>query len=153
MSLFRGREDLYAKRWESKDGAKSGYTPVCMNERKSGLCKKFTVKCGSCEHRLHAPLDEKAIEAHLRGNLVVSVYPLLQNETCRFPAIDFDGDGWQEDVSTLRNVCAAFSVPVAVERSRSGNGADFLRRIRALENEHARRPSLMEKFQAAKLFE
>lgn len=31
MSLFKGREDLYAKRWESRDGG-SGYAPVCLNE-------------------------------------------------------------------------------------------------------------------------
>lgn len=51
MSLFRGRDDLYAKRWEGKDGTSCGYAPVCLNERKSGLCRKFTVKCASCEHR------------------------------------------------------------------------------------------------------
>lgn len=32
-----------------------------------------------------------------------------------------------------------------------GEGADFSRRMRALQNEHARKPSLMEKFRAAKL--
>jgi superfamily II DNA or RNA helicase len=123
MSLFRGRDDLYAKRWESKDGARSGYTPVCLNERKSGFCRKFSVKCAACEHRSYAPLDEKAIEAHLRGDFVAGVYPLLQDETCHFLAIDFDKDGWQQDVSTLRDVCTAFAVPIAVERSRSGHGA------------------------------
>jgi len=95
MSLFRGRDDLYAKRWESKDGARSGYTPVCLNERKPGRCKKFNVKCAACEHRSYSSLDEKAIEAHLRGDFVASVYPLLQDETCHFLAIDFDKDGWQ----------------------------------------------------------
>ena len=106
MSLFRGRDDLYAKRWENKDGAKSGYTPVCLNERKPGLCRKFNVKCAACQHRSYAPLDEEAIEAHLRGDFVAGVYPLLQDETCHFLAIDFDKDGWQQDVSTLRDVCS-----------------------------------------------
>ena len=31
MSLFRGRDDVYAKRWQNKVG-KSGYSPVCLNE-------------------------------------------------------------------------------------------------------------------------
>ena len=123
MSLFKARDELYAKRWESKDGAKSGYTPVCLNERKPGLCRKFSVKCAACEHRSYAHLDEKAIEAHLRGDFVAGVYPLLRDETCHFLAIDFDKDGWQQDVSTLRDVCTAFAVPIAVERSRSGHGA------------------------------
>jgi hypothetical protein len=59
----------------------------------------------------------------LRGNLVAGIYPLRQDETCHFLAIDFDKDDWQKDVSTLRDVCAAFAVPVAIERSRSGHGA------------------------------
>ncbi len=70
-------------------------------------------------------MDEAAIDAHLRGrqNLVAGIYPMLSNETCWFLAIDFDDDGWQKDVTTLRDVCSLFGVPVAVERSRSGNGA------------------------------
>jgi superfamily II DNA or RNA helicase len=70
-------------------------------------------------------LDEVAIDAHLRGrqNLVAGLYPLLSNETCWLLAIDFDDDGWQKDVTTLREVCSLFGVLVAIERSRSGNGA------------------------------
>ncbi len=45
-SLFRGREDVYARRWVSKDGQKSGYTPVCRNEWARGICEKPRVKCG-----------------------------------------------------------------------------------------------------------
>jgi hypothetical protein len=122
-SLFKGRDDVYAKRWESKDGARSGYSPVCRNEWKRELCRKPQAKCALCEHKSYAPLDEKAIDAHLRGNLVAGIYPLGLDEQCHFLAMDFDEDGWQSDVSTLRAVCATFSVPVAVERSRSGHGA------------------------------
>lgn len=46
MSLFKGREDVYAKRWESREG-KKGYTPVCANEWKPGICNKKLVKCDS----------------------------------------------------------------------------------------------------------
>ena len=122
MSLFKGRDDLYAKRWENREG-RAGYAPVCLNEWKPGFCGKPEVKCAFCEHRSYAALDEKVIEAHLRGNLVAGVYPLRQDEKCHFLAIDFDKDGWQQDVSTLKDVCTAFAVPVAIERSRSGNGA------------------------------
>ena len=122
MSLFKGRDDLYAKRWENREG-RSGYAPVCLNEWKPGFCGKPKVKCGFCEHRSYAALDEKVIEAHLRGNLVAGIYPLRQDEKCHFLAIDFDKDGWQQDVSTLKDVCTAFDVPVAIERSRSGHGA------------------------------
>ncbi len=122
MSLFKGREDVYAKRWEGREG-RAGYTPVCLNDWKPGFCGKPEVKCSFCKHKSYAPLDARVIEAHLRGNLVAGIYPLRQDEKCHFLAMDFDKDGWQQDVSTLRDVCKAFAVPVAVERSRSGHGA------------------------------
>lgn len=31
-SLFKGREDVFARRWYSKTTDKSGYQPVCENE-------------------------------------------------------------------------------------------------------------------------
>ena len=122
MSLFKGRDDVYAKRWDGREG-RAGYAPVCLNEWKPGFCGKPEVKCAFCKHKSYAPLDARVIEAHLRGNLVAGIYPLRQDEKCHFLAIDFDKDGWQEDVSTLKEVCTAFAVPVAVERSRSGHGA------------------------------
>ncbi len=121
-SLFRGRDDVYAKRWDNRDG-KFGYKPVCLNEWKSGSCRKPAGKCFQCPHQLYDRLNEKIVEAHLRGNIVIGIYPLYQDETCHFLAIDFDDDGWQKDTSTLREVCLSFGIPVAVERSRSGNGA------------------------------
>lgn len=122
MSLFKGHDDVYARRWESKIG-RFGYSPVCLNEWKPGACRKPTGKCSICPNASYAVLDEKVIENHLRGNTVIGICPLLQDETCYFPAIDFDGDSWQKDISALKDVCNNFDVPVAIERSRSGNGA------------------------------
>ena len=31
-SIFRGREDVFARRWHSNKSGKSGYQPVCNNE-------------------------------------------------------------------------------------------------------------------------
>ena len=45
-SLFRGREDVYPIRWESKAG-KSGYSPACANEWRAGVCEKPRIKFGS----------------------------------------------------------------------------------------------------------
>lgn len=36
--LFRGRTDVYPLRWESAKG-KSGYSPTCGNEWKTGICR------------------------------------------------------------------------------------------------------------------
>lgn len=122
ISLFKGRDDVYAKRWQSKDG-RSGYAPVCLNEWKSGLCRKPRGKCFDCPRKSYDVLDEKIIEAHLRGDIVAGLYPMCQDDTCHILAVDFDDDGWQKDISTLREVCSTFDVPVAIERSRSGSGA------------------------------
>lgn len=121
-SLFAGRDDVYAKRWQNKKG-ESGYSPVCRNEWKTRICHKPRIKCSQCEHREYDKLTDQVIEDHLRGKAVLGTYALLPDETCRFLAIDFDKEGWQGDVTTFRSVCSSFDIPVAVERSRSGNGA------------------------------
>ncbi|OAM95103.1 hypothetical protein SAMN04515679_3256 [Pelosinus fermentans] len=121
-SLFRGRNDVYAKRWKNREG-KSGYTPVCLNEWKAGVCCKPKVKCSECSHKSYGSLDERVIEQHLKGNIVAGIYPMCLDETCYFLAIDFDDDGWEEDVAVLRGVCKEHNIPVAIERSRSGSGA------------------------------
>ena len=122
MSLFKGRDDVYATRWENKKKATSGYSPVCLNQWQAGLCGKPKVSCSKCENRSCAVLDEDVIEDHLRGNIVAGVYPMLPDETCCLLAMDFDDAGWQKDISVFRDVCVEFNIPVAVERSRSGKG-------------------------------
>ncbi len=125
MSLFRGREDVYAKRWENRKKGTAGYSPVCLNEWKPGLCNKPKANCYGCKNKDYAALDENVVADHLRGHnsFVVGIYPLCLDETCYFLAIDFDGENWQKDISVLRVICSEFSVPLAVERSRSGQGA------------------------------
>lgn len=123
MSLFCGRTDVYARRWENKAKGTSGYSPACLNEWTRNVCRKPKVSCAACTHKEYAALDETVIDRHLRGELVAGVYPLLPDETCRFLAIDFDKGEWRRDVTTVADVCAEFEIPVAIERSRSGNGA------------------------------
>jgi len=122
MSLFRGRDDVYAKRWENGNKGTSGYSPVCLYQWQPGMCGKPKIPCSKCKNRLYAPLDENVIEDHLKGRIVAGIYPMLPDETCHFLAMDFDEAGWQKDVSVVRKACTAFNIPVAVERSRSGKG-------------------------------
>ncbi len=122
MSLFKGREDVYAKRWENKKLQTSGYSPACAYEWTPGICLKPKIKCSVCNHKDYLALDKQVIENHLRGIMIAGVYPLLTDETCWFLAIDFDDEGWKKDISALRKVCNQFDIPVAIERSRSGNG-------------------------------
>ena len=66
-SLFRGREDVYPRRFESIKTGKSGYQPACKNEWARGICDKPKVKCSNCENRNYLPLNDQVIEWHLRG--------------------------------------------------------------------------------------
>jgi hypothetical protein len=122
MSLFKGRKDVYARRWENKNKETSGYAPVCLNQWQPGVCSKPKIPCSKCKNKSYAVLDENAIEDHLRGNTVVGIYPMLPDETCCFLAMDFDEADWQKDVSAVRDVCNEFEIPLAIERSRSGAG-------------------------------
>lgn len=120
-SLFRGREDVYPRLWIGKNGNK-GYSPVCENEWKPGLCRKAEVKCGECEQRRFSPVSDDVIRRHLDGAITIGVYPMLQDETCWILAIDFDEESWQDDALAFMAVCKGNEIPTSLERSRSGNG-------------------------------
>lgn len=121
-SLFRGREDVYPVRWETKTGEKSGYSPACANEWKRPLCVKPRMKCSDCDNRELIPVTDEVIQDHLKGKHTVGVYPLLPDETCWFLAADFDKATWKEDAAAFLKTCEDMRVPAALERSRSGNG-------------------------------
>jgi superfamily II DNA or RNA helicase len=123
MSLFRGRDDVYAKRYENDKTGKSGYIPACLNEWKRGICLKPKVSCNKCNKKDFGRLDESVVDKHLRGNRIVGIYPLSLDETCCFLAIDFDEGEWEKDISALREVALEFDLNLHVERSRSGKGA------------------------------
>ncbi|MEI8348867.1 MAG: DEAD/DEAH box helicase family protein [Candidatus Omnitrophota bacterium] len=121
--LFRGRTDVYAKRWLSRKTGKSGYSPVCKNEWVPKICQRATVRRSVCPNRELLPFDDSAISKHLNGSLVVGIYPLLDGDTCYFLAVDFDKEGWQDNIIAFKQTCSENNVPVAIECSRSGNGA------------------------------
>ncbi|RKE39194.1 hypothetical protein B0G76_5592 [Paraburkholderia sp. BL23I1N1] len=121
--LFRGRTDVYPVRWESKTTGKSGYTPACANEWRAGVCEKPRIKCGDCGNRLLIPLSDAVIYDHLAGGQTVGVYPLLEDDTCHFLAVDLDEAEWRDDARAFVLSCHELGVPVALEISRSGQGA------------------------------
>jgi hypothetical protein len=122
-SLFRGREDVYAVRWEGK-GGKSGYSPAgVMDWRAIHAAKPEERKRVARKTRTLQPLTDSAIRDHLTGKQTIGVYPLLPDETCWFLAVDFDKKSWMSDAVAFASTCQRFQVPVSVERSRSGNGA------------------------------
>ncbi len=127
-SLFRGREDVYPRRFENQRTGRAGYAPACGNEWVRGICEKPRIKCGDCPHRAFLPVTDEVIHWHLSGkdnqgkDFVAGVYPMLGDETCFFLAMDFDKETWREDVREVIATCRRLEIPAALERSRSGNG-------------------------------
>ena len=131
-SLFKGREDVFARRWFSKATGKSGYQPVCQNEWDRQLCDKKKYKCAECPNCQFSPLTYDDIYKHLEGKNangedVIGLYVLKEDNTCHLLCADFDDKncehGYQDDVLAFVDVCKSWGVPCSVERSRSGNGA------------------------------
>ena len=132
QSLFKGRENVFARRWFSKTTGKSGYQPVCINEWKQGICDKKRYRCAICPNRNFAPLTSQDMYRHLEGKDeyccdVVGLYAIMQDNNCAFLCADFDDKnckyGYKEDVLAYVGVCREWLIPYAIERSRSGNGA------------------------------
>jgi len=130
-SLFRGRDDIYPRRFESLKTGKQGYQPVCQNEWVRGICEKPKIRCEDCLHREFLPVTDLVVRNHLQGfdsqdsagrNFTIGVYPMLPDETCWLLAADFDKASWQEDTHAFLETSSLFNVPAALERSRSGNG-------------------------------
>lgn len=120
-SFFRGRQDVYAIRWE-KDG-KSVYMPAYKvdwtdyrkHKSAGGSFKDYSKK----EYRA---LTDDVLMMHLQGIETIGIYPLLEDNTSYFIAADFDDRNWAESILKLHSVCSKHEIPSYVERSRSGNG-------------------------------
>ncbi|HEX5055766.1 MAG TPA: DEAD/DEAH box helicase family protein [Gammaproteobacteria bacterium] len=134
-NLFRGREDVYPKRWENSKTGKTGYSPACNNEWVKEVCNKPRIKCSDCPNQAFIPVSDSVIRNHLAGagsdstgfasaqhDFTIGVYPLLQDEHCWFLAVDFDKASWQRDITAFLKTCNEKGVPTSIERSRSGNG-------------------------------
>jgi superfamily II DNA or RNA helicase len=120
-SLFRGRDDVFAIRWEK--GNKSGYMPAYfydpyryrLHKINGGTFKDFTEKS-------YLSLSDPQISKHLNGEQLIGIYPLLQDNTSWFIIADFDKENWQQECKDFILLCESNNIPAYLERSRSGNG-------------------------------
>jgi len=120
-SLFKGREDVFALRWE-KNG-KGSYMPAFSFDPhwyKLHLAKGGTFQ--TFHDKTYKPLTDQELLKHLNGEQVVGLYPLLQNNTSWFIAADFDELNWVEECRAFLRICEEHSLPAYLERSRSGKG-------------------------------
>lgn len=131
MNLFRGRMEVFPKRWDNAKTGKSGYSPTCSNEWIRGICNKPRIKCTECPNQAFIPLTAEIVRKHLGGedlngskrDYTIGIYPMLADDTCWFLAVDLDKDQWQRDAAAFIKTCQKKSIPYALEKSRSGNGA------------------------------
>lgn len=128
-NLFQGRGDVFPQRFESAKTGRAGYSPACANEWIKGVCGKPLIKCSTCPNQQWIPVEDHIIRWHLSGvdyrqrPFVMGVYPMLPDESCYFLAVDLDGEHWKTDARVLADVIRGSNLPLALERSRSGNGA------------------------------
>jgi len=120
-SVFKGREDVFAVRWEN--GNKSGYTPAYLYD--PYLYRVHKMQGGTFQNypdKTYLPLTDKEIAKHLNGEQLIGLYPLLTDNTSWFITADFDDENWLEECKTLLNICSKNEIPSYLERSRSGQG-------------------------------
>src|SRR5665213_3567960 len=121
-SLFRGRDDVYARRWENTDG-RLGYMPAAVKDWKAiNKSRPEDRKKVDQKTRKFLPMTNAVIEQHLLGKETVGVYPLLPDEPCWFLAADYDKKPWEYDSQAFLETCRELEVAAALERSRSGKG-------------------------------
>ena len=127
-SLFRGRDDVYPRRFESRKTGKSGYAPACANEWVRGICEKPRIKCAECPHRRFLPVTDEVIRWHLSGqddevsrSSWASIRCCWTRPASSWPSISTRSTGARTRPRSWRPV-ACLGVPAALERSRSGHG-------------------------------
>ncbi len=118
-TLFKGREDVFAKYWISYKTGKEGYSPVCKNEWIPQVCRKPCEKCGNKDY---IPLNDSWIEKHLLGEIIIGVYPIQLDDRVNFLVFDFDKENSFKNAVKLMNFCLSVNLPAYLERSKSGYG-------------------------------
>lgn len=127
-TLFYGRQDVFALRWSNDKTDASGYAPKCKNEWVQGKCEKGKLKgaCKKCRYQEYQPLTDDIIEKHFtttgKNAIILGMFPLLEDNTCYFLAIDFDKGNWKDAIKCVHNIAAEYNIQSYMERSRSGNG-------------------------------
>lgn len=111
-SLFAGREDVYALRWQNDRSGRSGWSPAVVGGWANA----------KRPDREYEPFTDAVIERHLAGEISCGLYPLLRNDRCRLLVCDFDGGSWTLDALAYLDACRDAGLPAVLERSRSGDG-------------------------------
>jgi len=113
-ALFGARTDVYAQRWENTRTGRSGWVPAVRGGWRKGV---------PASEREYLPLNQEVLTAHLSGEVEIGLYPMLDDDRCRWLAADFDGSAAMLDALAYLKAARAVGAPAALEISRSGRGA------------------------------
>jgi hypothetical protein len=113
-ALFAARTDVYATRFDNPRTGKGGWVPAVRGGWRKSVRH---------EDRNYLPLTAEVLAAHLKGEVHIGLYPLLDGDKCWWLAADFDGPEAMFDALMYVKAGRAIRVPVALEVSRSGVGA------------------------------
>jgi superfamily II DNA or RNA helicase len=125
-SIFKGREDVFAVRWES--GGKAGYMPsYYLDSVEFGMHKERGGSLKDFQNKTYQILTDDKLIQHLSGKEIIGIYPLLKDNTSWFIVADFDQGSsnrksWAEECRVFIEECEKYGLPVYIERSRSGKG-------------------------------
>jgi len=120
-SVFKGREDVFAVRWEKE--TKSGYMPAYFYD--PYMYRAHKIKGGTFQNykdKTYLKLTDKEIAKHLNGEQLIGIYPLLSDNSSWFLVADFDKENWIAEAKSFIKSCEVKGLPAYLERSRSGNG-------------------------------
>ncbi len=109
-SLFRGRKDVYAERWEKDE--RSGYMPAYKvdwtdyNKHKAsgGTFSNYKLK-------ELLPFNDDVLIKHLKGDATVGIYPLLTDNSSFFIVADFDEKNWEDKNLCIPEIMAIIAFP------------------------------------------
>ncbi len=128
MQTLAGRQNVVPKYFVSQKGLK-GYSPICKNLFRSGLCGKITGgKCKGCPNVDYQPLNVGLLEKHFSGDILLGIYPMLPGDVCNFIAADLDdhegnkGTGPLADAMAVSAVLTRLGLAHIIFRSKSGTG-------------------------------
>ena len=114
FELFRCRTDVYALRWENRRDGRSGWMPAIKGYWRKGMNRADAP---------YLPLASEVIDAHLRGDVHIGLYPLGDDDTCWWVAADFDKEAAMLDALPYMKAARSYGIPTALEVSQSGRGA------------------------------
>lgn len=110
-SLFKGRTDVFAIRWEKSarsaaGKSKSGYVPAYQFDPYRYRQHKITGGTfKNYKDKTYLPLTDYQLEKHFNGDQLIGIYALLPDNTSWFIAADFDKENWINDCKKLIIAC------------------------------------------------